>query len=119
MKRSAALIALTLIAFPVSAEDAPPPLPTKTRIGATKTVRHVPNREEILADSKPAKLSIIDSLILKIVQVRMGAGKTAFLVNRISDEVEYVWSPNLRRFIRPHFVMLGAQATYDRWRSRQ
>ncbi|MDB4349515.1 hypothetical protein OAA99_01015 [Omnitrophica bacterium] len=87
--------------------------PKKTSIGAYRVVRTAPTREEILKDSKPANLSVIDIVVLKQDVIRIGAAKVEVLVNRLTNKVEYVWSPPYKRYVRPQFVMPKAQNLYE------
>lgn len=71
---------------------------------------------EVLKDTKPAKLSLVDSLVLKPVVVRIGASRMSVLVNRLTDKVEYVWSFAYKRYLRPKFTMINAQILYDQFK---
>ncbi|MFH1753224.1 MAG: hypothetical protein ABH875_03480, partial [Candidatus Omnitrophota bacterium] len=89
---------------------------SKTTIGAYKTERHLPTRDEILKDSKPLNLSIPDAIIFREDKISVGSSRTGFLINRLTGSVEYVWHQQLKRFVRPKFFMVNAQALYDRWK---
>jgi hypothetical protein len=69
----------------------------------------------VIQDSKPANISIADRILLKPVEVRIGASKMNFLVNRLTDKVEYVWNNAYKRYVRPKYTMINAQILYDQF----
>lgn len=72
-------------------------------------------REEILKDSKPVELLIGDALILRKETFKAGHARFAFLLNRLTGKVEYVWANGFNHYVRPKYVMPNAQSVYDRW----
>jgi len=84
-------------------------------VGAGAAVyQNSPTRQDILADSKPAQLSVVDELLLKYDSIRQGAAVTNVLVNRITGIVEYVWAASYQSYVRPKYVMPKAQELYNR-----
>ncbi|MFH1594109.1 MAG: hypothetical protein ABID09_05390 [Candidatus Omnitrophota bacterium] len=76
------------------------------------------SHKEMLEDSKPASLSILDALTLRHDSFRVGHANVKVLVGILNNEVEYVWSNTNGRFVRPKHVMPNAQNLYSRWRRR-
>jgi hypothetical protein len=68
-----------------------------------------------IEDSKPAELSATDQIVLRYDTIPMGGSTVVkVLVNRITNKVEYVWSGVINRYIRPKFIMPGAQKLYNK-----
>ena len=73
------------------------------------------NLPEAAKDSKPGLLQVIDRIWLKPVIVRMGTSRMPVLVNKLTDKVEYVWSYVYKRYVRPKYTMVNAQALYEQF----
>jgi len=73
--------------------------------GAAVTIRNSPGPDEVLADSKPRDISAVDLILLSPDNIHIGYSRIDILVNRITNLVEYVWSPPYNRYVRPKFVL--------------
>jgi len=70
--------------------------------------------QQILRHSKPKEISFVDQLLLRPATIIIGASGIDLLVNRLTNKVEYIWSPVYGRYIRPKFVMPGVQDLYNK-----
>ena len=110
MKKNALLFFAILFSLSCIAED------IVSHAFGDLAVRHAPTRDEILKDSKPAKLSVVDQIFLKQDEIRMGAARIIILVDRLTgSKVEYVWSYQYRRFLRPRYTIPNAQNLFNQW----
>lgn len=84
-----------------------------TGVGAPQVFRNGPLLDEVIADSKPFDLPVLDEVLLKKDTIVIGATTINVLVNRITNTVEYVWSNSHRLYLRPKYVMPKAQDLYN------
>lgn len=89
---------------------------SRTKIGGYRSFRSSPSPSEVLKDAKTINLSILDALLFKKDVIQLGASRTNVLVNRLTNDVEYVWSPPYKHYIRLKFVSLGIRKLYDKKR---
>ncbi|MDO8525877.1 MAG: hypothetical protein Q7S07_05255 [Candidatus Omnitrophota bacterium] len=70
-------------------------------------------------DTKPAELSVVDKVWLSAEPVAINSiTKVNVLVNRVTGKVEYVWSYQYNRYVRPKLSMPDIQNLYDFSRSK-
>jgi hypothetical protein len=71
-------------------------------------------------DTKSAELSVLDKVWLSAEPVAINSiTRVNVLVNRVTKKVEYVWSYQYNRYVRPKLSMPNIQNLYDFARSKR
>ena len=78
----------------------------------------IPGAATATQDSNPAALSFVDQVWLSAESVAISSGTKNIttvnvLVNRITRQVEYVWSYIYNCYVRPKYSIPNIQSLYD------